>query len=78
MRELALREVQVGAKDQQALPEVLVRLRLNEASAVVAPAQGPFAVLLEELVGDQARSFCCWNKHASACYKRGEVGWLRG
>ena len=53
VRELgALRGVEVGAEYQQALREVLVRLKLKEASAVVAAAPSPFAVLLVALVGD--------------------------
>ena len=57
MRELlgALRVVEVGAEDEQALREVLVGLKLEEACAVVAAAPGPFAVLLVPLVGDPVR-----------------------
>ena len=51
----ALRWVEVGAEDEQALREVLVRLQLEEAGAVVAAAPGPFAVLLVPLVGDPVR-----------------------
>ena len=57
MRELvgALRWVEVGAEDEQALREVLIRLNLEEACAVVAAAPGPCAVLLVPLVGDPVR-----------------------
>ena len=57
VRELvgALRWVEVGAEDEQALCEVLVRLKLQEACAVVAAAPGPCAVLLVPLVGDPVR-----------------------
>ena len=48
----ALRGVEVGADDQQALREVLGRLKLKEACAVVADARGPFAVLQEGLLCD--------------------------
>ena len=47
----ALRGVEVGAEDKQALREMLVRLKLKEACAIVAAAPGPFAVLLVALVG---------------------------
>ena len=57
VRELvgALRWVEVGAEDEQALREVLVRLKLEEACAVVDAAPGPCAVLLVPLVGDPVR-----------------------
>ena len=50
----ALRWVEMGAEDQQALRKVLVRLKLKEACAIVVAAPGPFAVLLGALVGQGA------------------------
>jgi len=48
----ALRGVEMGAEDQQALRKVPVRLKIKEACAVAAAAPGPFAVLLVALVGN--------------------------
>ena len=60
VRELvgALLRVQVGSEDQQTVREVLVRLKIKEACAVVAAALGPFAVLLVALVGDHVGEVC--------------------
>jgi len=57
VRELVgtLRWVEVGAAEEQALREVLVCLKLEEACAVVVAAPGPCAVLLVPLVGDPVR-----------------------